>query len=201
MYQLSRTLLLCLVVLFPTSMTHAQEEEIIPRIQSFGPDGIVSLEMEHFNLNTPQGSHEWIYYNEENSGGIGGGYSGDGFMRCEPDPGNINAGYETSSPVMDYDIFFVRTGLHYVWVRYWATGTGDNSCHVSLDNVMTGGWRMHTGDGRNSWQWANGTWDGNRATVLVESVGYHYLNVWMREGGLRIDKIILTPNPEYKPEG
>ena len=31
----------------------------------------------------------------------------------------------------------LATGLHYVWVRYWATSTSDNSCHVSLDNVMT----------------------------------------------------------------
>lgn len=44
-------------------------------------------------------------------------------MRAEPDSGtNNNANYTTNSPRLDYLVDFVKTGTHYVWVRYIKDG-------------------------------------------------------------------------------
>ena len=41
----------------------------------------------------------------------------------------------------------------------------------------------------------------SRATFGVTKTGVNTLNIWMREDGMRIDKIVLTTNPKYKPTG
>ena len=41
----------------------------------------------------------------------------------------------------------------------------------------------------------------NRGFVAVDEPGPHVLNLWMREDGFEIDKIVLTPDAKYRPEG
>ncbi len=41
----------------------------------------------------------------------------------------------------------------------------------------------------------------NRATVNVSSTGPHSVNIWMREDGSTIDKIVLTTSSGYTPSG
>ncbi len=36
--------------------------------------------------------------------------------------------------------------------------------------------------------------DGPVATIVVSTPGIHTINVWMREDGFRLDKIVLTTN-------
>ena len=51
------------------------------------------------------------------------------------------------------------------------------------------------------WSWRNTRLDGKRATVAVRKAGPQTLNVWMREDGTPIDKILLTTDAEYTPSG
>ena len=37
--------------------------------------------------------------------------------------------------------------------------------------------------------------------MTVSEPGVHYLSMWIRESGLSIDKLILTRDPEFVPEG
>jgi len=50
------------------------------------------------------------------------------------------------------------------------------------------------------WNWSASTRDKVRATIEIPSVGIHTVNLWMREDGLAVDKILLTTDPRYKPE-
>ena len=43
--------------------------------------------------------------------------------------------------------------------------------------------------------------DGAVASFDVSSVGEHTLNLWMREDGLEVDKIVLTIDPTFVPTG
>ena len=43
--------------------------------------------------------------------------------------------------------------------------------------------------------------DGVVATINVTSTGPHTLNVWMREDGLELDKIVLTTDINFTPTG
>ena len=87
-----------------------------PLDQDAGPDGIVSVEAEHFDENVPDGAHFWELNTDID------GFSGDGFMRALPDTGandGTNVGGQDAQ--LRYQVNFVKTGIHYVWVRTYYT--------------------------------------------------------------------------------
>ena len=174
-----------------------------PFIQDGGPDGIVSMEAEHFDKNVPQGDYAWAFVT------IPTGFSGAGCMQAWPDSGgefiiNDPADYLTQSPRMDYKVRFVKTGTHFVWVRGYQASNDDNSFHVGLNGMHTptadrGGNQFIT----NEWLWNGESYnlDGVVLTIDIPGPGEYIINVWMRENGFLCDKIVLTTNPEYLPEG
>jgi regulation of enolase protein 1 (concanavalin A-like superfamily) len=169
-----------------------------PFQQDSGADGIVCVEAEHFDnkVKAPNGD-EWVQV------GPSGGFTGTAGMQAQPNNNNSNhnsPGYSTTSCRLDYQITFVKTGTYYVWIYgYGATGN-DDSCHAGLDGqeIVTcdtmSGWNVRYG-------WSNSTSDGPRSTFEVSSVGVHTLNVYMREDGFVVDKILLTTNADYTPTG
>jgi hypothetical protein len=121
-------------------------------------------------------------------------------MQALPNSGaGIGSGYAGASPRMDYRIAFNRTGVHYVWLRGLGVTSGDDSVHVGFDEQP-----ITTADNAilragASFGWTNTAMDGPVLTVNVTSVGVHTLNVWMREDGAILDRILLTTNPSYNP--
>jgi len=53
------------------------------------------------------------------------------------------------------------------------------------------------------YQWSNSIHNepGERSQIEVTTPGLHVLNIWMREDGLLVDKIVLTTNPDFTLEG
>ncbi len=173
-----------------------------PLLQDPGPDGIVSVEAENFDENTPQGSYMWQFATDI------AGFCGTGFMRAmpagggEPTGGNRNLDYVARSPRLDFEVNFIKTGTHYVWVRGYIIGGNDDSAHVGLDGEAPTSDRMQTGSTEDTWEWSNGRRENlGLATIDVADAGVHTINVWMREDGWRFDKIVLTTNPDYTPSG
>jgi hypothetical protein len=41
--------------------------------------------------------------------------------------------------------------------------------------------------------------ESGTAQITVDAAGQHTLNVWMREDGARLDRLILTTDPNYTP--
>jgi len=114
---------------------------------------------------------------------------------------NYNTGYTTQSPEVQYEIDFAQTGTYYVWVRTYSPSFEDNSFHVALDSIITGTSDKMTYDTYNQWGWTRQTMDGNVSTVNVTTVGIHSLHIWVREDGVKIDRIVLTQNNNYTPSG
>jgi regulation of enolase protein 1 (concanavalin A-like superfamily) len=164
-------------------------------LQDSGAEGIVCFEAENYDANTPQGSHTWTQVTSPS------GYSGSAAMESQPNSGtNNNTGYAANSPRLDFQVNFVKTGTHYVWVRgYGPDGSGD-SCHAGIDGAES-----TTSDRINSfttsYAWHKDTMDGVDATVNVSSTGVHTVNVWMREDGFICDKVLLTTSSSYTPTG
>jgi hypothetical protein len=52
-----------------------------------------------------------------------------------------------------------------------------------------------------SWAWFQSTMDGPVATLQVTSAGLHTINVWMREDGFRLDRLVLTTDARFTPTG
>ena len=153
------------------------------------------MEAEDFNNNVSQGGHYWITVTSPS------GFSGKGAMRAMPDNGaNINSGFVSGGPRLDYKINFVKTGRHYIWIRGYKTGGNDDSCHAGLN-----GQAVSTADKisnffpSNTWTWTNWTLDGSRASFNVNQTGVNTFNIWMKEDGFRIDKIVITTNSSYNP--
>ena len=105
---------------------------------------------------------------------------------------------------MDYAVEFNHTGTHYVWVlggpdTSTGTPTGNDSLHVGLDGQAVPSADRISFAGK--WKWSNATMDAAVARVNVRSTGRHIVNVWMREDGFIIDKLVLTTDPDYVPTG
>jgi CubicO group peptidase (beta-lactamase class C family) len=121
-----------------------------------------------------------------------------------PDDGsirNVDYAINSSSPRLDYRVEFTTTGTHYVWVRGRGANAGSDSLHVGLDNIglisasAIGNFFPH-----GEWAWSNTAEGTNEVrTIEVGSVGVHTVNVWMRESGMVLDKIVLTTDPDYRP--
>lgn len=155
-------------------------------------NSLLVIEAENYHNNISQGGHSWSFVTAP------AGFSGAGAMEATPNSGtNNNTGYAANSPMLEYYIDFVRAGTYYVFVRgYGATGT-DDSVHAGLD-----GQEIATSDRISSftygtYDWSGDTMDGQVAFFDVPSPGTHTLNVWMREDGFIVDKIVLTDDPTY----
>lgn len=160
--------------------------------QGSGADGIISIEAENYTDNISVGSHSWDLVTPS-------GHTGYGAMQAMPNTRtNNNTGYTTKSARLDYAVNFVKTGIHYVWIRGIGATFQDDSLHVGLDGAaQTSGDRIsHFPE---SWGWSQNTMDGVVATIRVAKAGEHTINVWMREDGMLIDKIVLTTSSGYVP--
>ena len=162
-----------------------------PLHQDPGPDGIVSVEAEHFDANVEVGGHKW----EET--GPTGGFTGVLGMHAPNGRGGHSSNYAANSERLEYEINFVKTGPHYVWILAWGADGTDDSCHAGLDGEETplsdrmSGWN-------NDYEWNNGRMDlPEPSQIEITSTGLHTLNIWVREDGLIIDKIVLTTNPDF----
>jgi hypothetical protein len=166
----------------------------VPYQQYSGTDGIISIEAENFDAIASPGSHDWVEV-------FPAGYSGSDALQALPNmQTNNNTGYVTNSPRLDFLVNFVKTGTHYVWIRGLGANGNDDSVHVGLDGIGLSSSDKIDGFGTD-WSWSKSTRDGPVATINVSSAGVHTLNVWMREDGFVLDKLVLTVRSGYTPTG
>src|SRR6185369_11830275 len=156
--------------------------------------GQVVFEAEHFSTNTPRVSHTWDLTSD-------GAAAGGQCMLSNPNNGaNVNTGYTTGSPQLDFPVKFTTTGTYQVWIRGLGAGTGDRTVHAGLDG--TGPTTADRISGFSTgYAWSKSTLDGVVATINVTSAGVHTVNLWMREDGFRVDRILLTTNTGFVPSG
>lgn len=157
-------------------------------------NGIASIEVENHEGRVVQDGRAW----QDN---FTSGYSGTRAFIALPNTGaNVNTNYTTGAPRLDYRVNFTRTGTHYVWVRGIGANGNDDSVHVGLDGAANTTADRITGFGT-GWTWTKSTMDGPVATINVPSTGVHTVNLWMREDGTIVDKIVLTTSSTYTPSG
>lgn len=108
----------------------------------------------------------------------------------------IDAAITTTSPRVDYQVNFAAAGTYKVWVRGYGPSSSDNSVHVGLDGVVSNSVALN---GAGSLTWSNVSEASASVTVTVAISGLHTVNMWMREDGTIVDKIILTTNISFVP--
>lgn len=164
-------------------------------------DGLVVMEAENFTGRDSgtgaAASHEWTPFSQWTASGNAG-------LHVTPNNG-VNLQDAISGPSADYQVYFSTPGTYHLWVLMYGSSDADNSVHVGLNGqpATYGNQGMET---NNRWWWSwvgevDGRPGADQVTVTVDSPGFHTVNVWMREDGVAIDKIVLSQNGSFTPSG
>ena len=163
-------------------------------IQRGDLDGLVCIEAENFAQKQAVEDHQWQFIDSTT------GFAGSGAMTATPDDGSEEDDPDYGdSPFIDYQVYFVRTGRHYIWVRGWGVDDG-NSCHVDLDHrELDNGKEIEFDEQR--WNWAHKSDDYDFAYFDIDTPGLHTISLCMQEDGVLVDRIVLSADPDYRPQG
>ncbi|HEB87229.1 MAG TPA: HYR domain-containing protein, partial [Gammaproteobacteria bacterium] len=166
-----------------------------PFQQDNSPQQLLVVEAEHYSATQTPGAESW-------SPDYTLDYSGDSAMVAQPDSGNRVASSDiANSPSLDYQVNFLTTGTHYVWVRGLAVDADGDTIHVGLDGMAfsTSDKLQLASNVLNTWGWTRTTEDGPVASFDVASTGEHTLQIWMDKDGALVDRILITTDPDYIP--
>ncbi len=158
--------------------------------------GMVVMEAENFHTQIDRSGQTWV--EDTNYAG----FSGAGAMLSDPDNGVIfDADIQTTSPELTFDMDISTTGDYIIWVRMMPVASDANSVHVGVDGVIDplskGIQTQVLGD----WIWLSLARGSNTLEQTISSAGVYTFNLWMREDGTLIDKIVLTTDAGFVPTG
>ena len=161
-------------------------------------NGVVCLEAENYDTSLPQGGHRWTVISQTDA-------AGGECLQALPNDGVEKdakfAEYDPlkDSPKLDYRIHFTRTGNYHVWIR--AKGNkSDNSVHVGINGQgIPSSDMIEFPPSTSNYVWSKATKDKQDAIISISSIGFHTINVWMDEDGIKLDRILLTPDARYDP--
>jgi RHS repeat-associated protein len=161
-------------------------------------DGLVVMEAANYYAQVERSQQAW-----QPRQGLAG-YEGESYLQLLPGLGALYASdYITRSPELQYRIYFNNPGDYTVWIYGAAVGAAGDSLHVGL-NGAAGQAEAITGFRFNEWSWSAQTMAAGApatATISIPEAGLYTLNVWGREDGLRLNRILLALDPAYVPEG
>jgi hypothetical protein len=156
-------------------------------------DGLICIEAEDYVFKKAIDGNHWekVEFSGEASSG--------GAMQALPDTGDREGIDYYDSPYIDYKVNFIRTGTHYVWMRGKGLEDGETA-ELDIDRRKLGtATEMAFEIGR--WSWASINDDDEAAHMKIEKTGLHTISLCMHKDGAIVDKIILTTNPDFRPEG
>lgn len=175
----------------PDPPANVQQQALQP---ASGADQLVVIEAENADSTAPTDTHQW-----QSIALIGD--IGATAMQALPNVGaEIEAANTDAAPRMDYLVNFNEPGTYYVWIRGSAASAQDDSLNVGLDGqyVETA---SHISFLKTTPSWSNRRIEDTVAQLNVNTAGAHTVNVWMREDGLVIDKLLLTKNSNFVASG
>jgi hypothetical protein len=159
--------------------------------------GVVSMEAEHYSEMVIQSDSYFEPVLEPEF------FSGEGGLIALPTGAVYATGADaiTGSAMLNYLVDFVKADSVYIWMRGAHEGGGDDSFHAGIDGeVLTSTERIgYHGEPYNVWDWLGTNMDNVKPAFYIDTPGTHVFSIFIREGGLRFDKIVLCSNPDYDP--
>lgn len=162
----------------------------------------IAVEAEDFDSNVAQGCHWWSVVDDETA-------SGNKKVQCFPDLSKDKTGVITEygihdtrkdAPKLDYRIHFNTPGVYYIWARSQSYDHYGNSFHLGMNGEpVTSSDNIECLGENNTWIWDNDTKDKTPATIEIKKAGPVTINIWPREDGIQIDKLVLTLDSVYQP--
>jgi Tol biopolymer transport system component len=166
---------------------YIHEIDLGPPVTAFqqATGGTVSIEAEHFDASLP-GSvlAPWRVVDGLRSSGGAAVQADSTWPRTTTAP---------EAPRNEYRVNFHRTGPHYVWVRARAYSRFADAFAIALDDGPLHARHVEPDDFQ--WVWIRG-W----TTLNVDSVGVHTFHLYRLERNVWVDKIVITPWPDFTPK-
>lgn len=172
-------------------------------------EGMVIIEAEHYTGTIP-GVHKaaglmWSIISDDSTS------LGDGLLKAQTIDQlvpKLNTNDALYGPALFYEINFTETGNYHVYVRGAFPNldtTGDHdSIHIGLNGlpVTLGDSAFDFNNDQLVWEHVHDTeQETNVDTVVnIPGTGPQLLYIWMRESGVRIDRIVLTRDKVDNPE-
>ncbi|MFZ5376121.1 MAG: PKD domain-containing protein [Patescibacteria group bacterium] len=155
--------------------------------------GQVSIEAEHYHSNQAASNGSWSETTTVAA------FSGESYL-VTPDNGLWRSEYQLNdSPMVSYEVNFSSPGTYYLWVRTNNPSNTSDSLYFGIDGSRVGAMELSN---LNNWGWSRTVrMSSSPASVTIGSAGTHSINIWMREDGATVDKVILTTNASYVPSG
>jgi hypothetical protein len=95
----------------------------------------------------------------------------------------------TNGPRLDFKVDFHTTGTYYIFIHMPTHLGTDDSINIGLDGVLIASNLQNTSG---SWRWRTTT--PTTLGLNISTPGVRTFNIWMREDGVIVDKIVLTTN-------
>lgn len=170
--------------------------EVLGTLEAYlAENGVLALEAERGAAIPGIGAHAWQTQT------VQAGYAGDGYARALPDTGLILEAVDAGdSPMLSFPIYSNLPASFRVWVRGMAPDAAGDSLHVGLNDEPAASTTRLTGF-TDEWGWASLTMDNAQPTLNLAAGGAYTLNLWMREDGLRLDRVLLVTDTNYIPTG
>ena len=168
--------------------------------EAFVPsDGQLVLEAENFWLNDPNQGEDTLWQESTEQAG----FSGAGYMHAvEFARDTFTSRYVGIAPELRYAVNFEQAGSYRVWMRAFAPSTRADTVHITLDGVARSTNEAHDFEtDETQFIWSGETRRVGPQMLEVNSPGLHYISVFIRESGFSFDKVLLTLDPEFVPEG
>jgi len=147
---------------------------------AYQPDsnGQVVMEAEHFDQNVSQAGRDWIAVYEP-------GYVGDSALQSLPNSWlKVTTNLNANSPRLDYEVEYAAPVTLNVWVRGLGLSGSRDSVWVGVDGNDAAAQDITLTRGVYGWV---------SAGQVTLSAGVHTINIWMREDGSIVDRLLLTP--------
>ena len=103
---------------------------------------------------------------------------------------NWSSNFVGVAPEMRFRFEAVKQGTHYIHIRTNAPNSGSDSVHYGIDGNPVN--TFFFPQSSTLWQWNFGT-----RTFNIPAVGEYELTLWAREAGLRLDRIVVTVDPNW----
>jgi hypothetical protein len=193
-------------------------------------NGKVVIEAENFASQTQADVRRWVVFSRNKAPSEIGNFadadpshaetaSGGSYIESLPDTrvnhneplirGENFSAQAGAMAILTYPVYFSEAGRYYVWGRAHSTGPEDNGFHFGLN----GDWpessqRLQFCSGKHQWTWSsqqrrkdNHCGTPNTLWVDIPRRGQHTFMLSMREDGAELDKIILTKDKSFVPQG
>lgn len=156
---------------------------------------LIVLEAENFSGSVQQENYSW------KKGGRHGGYSGSGYVvAVDSVKDAVRQANSEQNPRLDYEIYFPQAGKYYLWIRNFGPDDKSDSVNFGINGKIQETAVAVSRIG-SRFGWVGKRMTGQVAFLNVERPGTHMLNMFFREAGMIVDKIVLTTDEDYVPTG